>query len=120
MGRRRGWTDQRLYEERERKKRLHPAWRGAGCLLIVLLGVAAYFFSGWFIQAGLVYIPPEARNPDFASFLPEDSLVQGVISVIFMLLCYTVLSTIYAVLFPVKPGEFDAPPPKRKGPRRRR
>jgi hypothetical protein len=90
-----------------------------GCLLVVLLGIAAFFFSGWFLNAGFIYIPMAARKPEFAPWLPEYFIVQLVISLIFMIACFTIVSWIYAIAFPIQPGEYDAPPIKRK-PRRRR
>jgi hypothetical protein len=120
MGRRRDtWQWQKLDEERAVKGRLHPAWRGVGCLLVVLLGIGAFFFSGWFLNAGLVYIPMAARRPAFAPWLPDYFVVQLIISAIFMIASFTIVSWIYAVAFPIQPGEFDAPPVKRQ-PRKRR
>lgn len=121
MGRGSMWSDRRFYEEREKKKRGNPIWRGVGCVIIAILGVAAYFFSGWFIRSGLVYLPREALRPSFATFLPDGAFVQIVVSLLFMMLCYSILSIIWAVLFPKKLGETDAPlPKKRPGARKRR
>lgn len=120
MGRRDSWRHKQLDEERIQRKQLHPMWRGVGCLVIALLGVLAFIFSGWFISAGIVYIPPEIRRPDFAPFLPQDLIVKLVVSILFMMLVYTLLSAVYAVAFPIELGETDAPPVRRKGPRRRR
>jgi hypothetical protein len=119
MGRRDRWSDRQLYEARSKRKRLNPVWRGVGCLLIVVLGVVAYFFSGWFLRQGILYIPEAARRPVFAPFLPEFAFVQIVIALLFTILCYAILSTIYAVAFPIQPGELDAPPPRRRSARRR-
>jgi hypothetical protein len=47
-------------------------------------------------------------------------LLQLVIALLFMVFGYGVLSLAYAVAFPIKPGETDAPPQKRSGPPRRR
>jgi len=120
MGKRSLWTDRQFYEEREKRKRLNPAWRGVGCLLIVALGVGAYFFSGWFLSSGLVYIPPELMRPSFATFLPDGAFLQIIISLIFMAFCYTILSMFYAIMFPKKLGETDAPPPKQRVRRKKR
>ncbi|NIS81688.1 MAG: hypothetical protein GTO14_16115 [Anaerolineales bacterium] len=119
MGRRDRWTDRQLYMERQMKKRLHPAWRGVGCITIVVLGVVAYFFAGWFISAGLVYFPPALIRPPFAPFLPPGAFVQVVVALIFMVFSYAVLSIVYAIAFPIKPGETDAPPPRKTRRRRR-
>lgn len=117
MGRGSMWSDRRFYEEREKKKRMNPVWRGVGCILIVILGTVAYFFSGWFIRQGLVYLPPEVIRPSFASFLPDGVFAQIVISILFMMLSYTILSIIWAVMFPKQLGETDAPPMRKKDPK---
>ena len=114
MGRGSMWSDRKFYEEREKAKRMNPVWSGVGCILIVILGTAAYFFSGWFLGSGLVYIPPEVMRPSFATFLPDGVFIQIVISILFMMLCFSVLSIIWAILFPKKPGETDAPPMTKK------
>jgi hypothetical protein len=45
-------------------------------------------------------------------------LVRIIITILSMLLAFTVVNFIYAVAFPLKPGETDVPPLKRD--RRRR
>lgn len=118
MGRRGGWSDRKLHEEREKSKRLHPAWRGVGCIVIILLGAAAYYISGEFIQSGVVYLPTEARYI-LSPPLPPDAVIRAVVSALFMLISFAILSFVYALAFPIQPGEFDMPPPKKR-PRRKR
>ncbi len=118
MGRRGSWSDKKHYEEREKKKRLHPAWRGVGCIMILILGAAAYYFSGRFIQSGVVYLPNEARYA-LSPPLPPDMVVRAVVAALFMLVTFTILSFVYAFAFPHQPGEFDSPPPKKRKRRRR-
>lgn len=113
------WTFREKDRERAKKKRIHPAWRGVGCILVVFLGIAGYFFAGWFIEQGLIYFPHAIQRPAFAPWLPENALIQLVIAFLFMLLSFGILSVIYAVAFPIKPGELDAPPMRRGQPRDR-
>lgn len=120
MGRRDRWTDRQLYLQREMRKQIHPYWRGVGCVIIVVLGVGAYFFAGWFIRSGTIYLPPEALRPPFLPFLPPGAFVQLIVALIFMAFCYSILSMIYAIAFPRKLGETDAPPPRARVKRRRR
>jgi hypothetical protein len=82
--------------------------------MIVLLGFVGYAFAGWFLRKNLVYIPPVIRRPPFAPWLPPDLIVKVVVAFLFMLLAFTVLSVIYAMAFPIQPGEKDVPPLKRK------
>jgi hypothetical protein len=108
------WRFHELDRERRRKGRIHPAWRGVGCILIVTLGFVGYAFAGWFLSKNLVYIPPVIRRPPFAPWLPQDVIVKAVVAFLFMILTFTVLSVIYATAFPIQPGEKDVPTPKRK------
>ncbi len=102
--------------ESEKKRELHPIWRGVGCVLLILLALGGYWFGGWFIANNRwIYLPPELFNPDFVpAFLPSGIVLRLALGFLFMLLGYGVLSFFYAVAFPIKPGETDAPPIKRK------
>lgn len=119
------WQDRQEYADLGKRKTIHPVWRGVGCLMIILLGTAGYFFSGWFLGANAenrwIYLPPEILRPEFAPFLPAGVLVQIVVAVLFMIFSYGLLSVFYALFFPVKPGEHDVPPlyrpPKKRRPR---
>ncbi|HEY43002.1 MAG TPA: hypothetical protein G4O11_03370 [Anaerolineae bacterium] len=108
------WRFHELDKEREKRGRMDPIWRGVGCVLIVLLGFVGYAFAGWFLGKNLVYIPPVVRRPPFAPWLPQDVFVKLVVAFLFMLLSFTILSAIYAMAFPIRPGETDAPPMKRR------
>jgi multisubunit Na+/H+ antiporter MnhB subunit len=113
------WTFREKDRERAKRKKINPIWRGVGCILVVILGIVGYFFAGWFMEQGIIYFPAAIRRPAFAPWLPENALVQGVIAFLFMLLSYAIINTIYAVAFPIKLGEKDAPPMKRGQPRDR-
>lgn len=116
------WGSRQFEEEREAKKTLNPIWRGVGCILIVLLALFGYYFAHWFYTKNLienwVYLPPELIWPSFATFLGDGLLFKIILAGLSMLIGYTILSFVYAIAFPIQPGETDMPPPKR--PRRRR
>jgi uncharacterized protein YpmS len=40
-------------------------------------------------------------------------VIQLVVALFFMLFSYTILTAVYAAVFPIQPGEKDAPPLKR-------
>lgn len=111
------WRSRQTDAEREKKKRMNPAWRGVGCLLMVILGVAGYLFSNWFLVQnyvnGWVYLPPAVLRPAFAPTLPAGALVSLAVGIVFMIFAYLALSVVYAIAFPIKPGEHDLPPLKR-------
>jgi len=118
------WRFAQHEREREAKRRLNPVWRGVGCVLLAALAVAGYFAAGWFIQQnavqGWVYLPPVIINIPYLTFLPAGIVVQLFIAFVFMLFGYGVLAVVYAMAFPVQPGETDVPPLKRTGPRKGR
>ena len=106
------------YIDRERelaeKYRMHPVWRGVGCLMVVFLGFVGYYASGWLLEANAVnqwvYLPPELLSPSFASWLPQGAFIRIAVGLIVVMLGYGVLNIIYAIIFPVKLGETDEPP----------
>ena len=106
----------------DRERRLHPVWRGVGCILLVLLALAGYGLSGWFLVANQenawIYLPYELYYPpflpDYLSFLPPGFFIRVGIGLLVMIFGYGLLSFFYAVFFPIKPKETDAPPLKRR------
>lgn len=114
-----GFETRRFVDDEHRSKRgkLHPVWRGVGCLIIIALGVLGYFVSGMILEANFenqwVYIPPEIISPSFAPWLPPGALLRIVVGLIAVALGYTVVNVIYAIIFPIKLGETDVPPLRR-------
>jgi len=108
---------------REIKRRRNPVWRGVGCILLVALAVAGYLAAGWFLRENSaqdwIYLPPELMNIPSLEFLPTGIVLQLFIAFVFMLFGYGVLSVVYAISFPIKPGDTDVPPLKRE-PRKKR
>ncbi len=119
--------------EREKRRQIHPAWRGVGCLLMTFLAVGGFFFSRWFLGANLhnnwIYLPPEVLAPSIASVSPglrpvfgplfqPGVIVSLVVGFLFLIFAYLFVSIGYSVAFPIKPGETDVGPLKR-GRRRR-
>jgi hypothetical protein len=109
-----------LDKEREKRERLDPKWRGVGLILIALFATAGYFFADWFLRANAengwmympqaalwMYMPQAALYPKFAPFLGGGLLIKIIVGFLFTLLSYTVLSVIYSMAFPIRPGETD-------------
>jgi hypothetical protein len=111
-------------ETRRKKKRGNPIWRGVGCMVMVAVTLGGYLFSGWFLsanaQAGWIQIPAEVIRPAFAPWLPSYLIVKLIVAFLFMMLSYGIVTTIYAIVFPIELGETDSPPLKRAGPPRGR
>jgi hypothetical protein len=115
----------RLDREREERERIPPILRGLGCLIISLFMVLGYWFTGWFLQAnaanGWIYLPRGILAPDLPTFLnsfetwfDQGVLVRIVIGILFMLAAYGLMAFIYAIFFPIKPRDIDAPMPRKR------
>jgi uncharacterized membrane protein YeaQ/YmgE (transglycosylase-associated protein family) len=112
-----GFETRRFVDDEHRRmrgRRLHPVWRGVGCLVMIALGVLGYFLSGMILEANFenhwVYIPPEIYHPSFAPWLPPGAFLRIIVGLIAVALGYTVVNVLYAVLFPIKLGDTDMPP----------
>jgi len=114
------WRFKQLDREREERKQIAPIWRGVGCFLGVLMGMGGFFFARWFLAQNFVYIPPQIRVLPFAPWLPKDTIVIGVITIMAMLIGYGVINAIYAIAFPVKPSETDVEPVRIRRKKKRR
>ncbi len=123
------WRYAQLERERAARKRGNPVLRGVGCLLLVALAFAGYYFADWFLIAnfknGWVYIPYEALNPSFvptwlSPYLGGGGMVKLIAAGLVMVFGYGILSIVYAILFPVKLGETDVPPVRRGRARKNR
>ncbi len=110
--------------ERAQKKELHPMWRAVGCFVIVLLALGGYLFASWFLVQneinGWLPIPSEVIRLPFAPWLPEGLIFKLVTTFLFMIIGYGILSIFYSIFFPLERGEYDSPPLRRRGGRRRR
>jgi hypothetical protein len=118
------WRFRQMDEAREKRKRMNPVWRGVGCFMMIMLSLAGYLFSTWFLTENAlnqwIYLPPEVIHPTFLpAWVPPYAFASFVVALIFLILSYGVVSLVYAVAFPLQPGETDAPPLRRTGPRRR-
>jgi hypothetical protein len=111
------WRYAQHDREREAKRRINPIWRGVGCVLLAALALAGYLVAGWFLRENAaqdwVYLPQQLTDIPYLTFLPSGIVLRLVIAAVFMLFGYGVLAFVYAIAFPIKPGETDAPPLKR-------
>ena len=114
-----------LDKEREDRNRIPPLWRGLGCLILSIVMLLGYWFTGWFLQAnsrnGWIYIPRAALAPDLPNLfnflepvLDQGVLVRLVIGFLFVLAAYGVLAVAYAIMNPIKPSDVDAPAPRKR------
>jgi hypothetical protein len=116
------WRYKTQETDREKRKQLNPMWRAVGCIVILALAAGGYLFAEWFLNRNAVNhwiaIPEEFINIAAAPWLPDGFIIKIMFAIVFMVITYAILSVIYAVLFPIAPGEYDHPPLKPR-PRRR-
>jgi hypothetical protein len=125
MGRRETWQFADEHDRRLKNRQVQPIWRGVGCIMVVALSIVGYFFASWFLQANAannwIYIPTVLLYPPytFLSFLNGGVIVKLIVAVFFLLFSYAIINFAFAILFPIQPGELDAPPLKRGRKRKR-
>lgn len=108
------WQFRSADKERLKHKRMNPLWRPIGCVLVLMLAAGGYLFAGWFLvenaRSNWLPIPSSLLNPPIGIELPAGMVFKLVVAFIFMIISYGVGSVIFAILFPIQPGEFDHPP----------
>jgi len=110
------WRHQMYEKDRQKRKGMNPIWRGIGCVLILVFAVGGYFAADWFIfqneSRNWISIPEALINIPFAKWLPSGIIVKLLIAMVFMVVGFGLINLVYAILFPIKPGKYDAPPLK--------
>jgi hypothetical protein len=119
------------YEARQVKQekvhKIHPVWRGIGCLMIIIIPVMAYAAADVFLQAapGLGLFPRSSdiyRNIDLGFYIVPISLGMVVFTILFAMVGFLLFSVLYSIVYrmagPPRYGPTDAPPPKRTKSRR--
>jgi hypothetical protein len=119
------------YEARQVKQekvhKIHPVWRGIGCLMIIIIPVMAYAAADVFLQAapGLGLFPRSSdiyRNIDLEFYIAPISLGMVVFTILFAMVGFLLFSVLYSIVYrmagPPRYGPTDAPPPKRTKSRR--
>ncbi len=126
MGRRSSWQFAQHEKERQEAQKMNPVWRGVGCLLIIGIGVLGYLFANWFLVQnsinGWVFLPRDLINPNspvVGDLLSGGNLVRLVVALTFLLFAFAFMNFFYAIVSPIKPGEYDLPKPKRQKKKRR-
>lgn len=115
--------------QRERPWKVHPIWRGIGCLMLVIIPAMAWAAAYEFMQIApsLDWFPAERgmyANIDLDYFVLPFSLGQLIFTLLFMTMGFVVFAFIYSFVYsiagPPKYGPTDAPPPRKRKKRRRR
>jgi hypothetical protein len=125
-----------IKEVDQKTERLHPIWRGIGCLIIILVPILSFaiaslsmpfFLNRGLVPAQLLFTPEIPSWLWYAPVLAE--IVQFlfgrfaifatlILTFIFIIILYGIFSVMYAAMYrviaPSRYGPLDAPPPKVK------
>lgn len=110
---------------RERPWRVHPIWRGIGCLLLIIVPVISYVLADLLVKENLrqrwLAIPRELAGPASNPYLFSKILLAVVVAVVIFGVFTVLYSLIFSLAGPPRYGPYDSPPPKRRArPRSRR
>lgn len=126
------YTKYKVQDPIDEGPKIHPAWRGIGCLLFILLPIVAYALASNLVAEGLIQryiqIPPNLLQPMPLDFLGLDplphfyaSLVVGLaITIVLYAGVFVIYSFLYRIVGPPKYGPTDVPPVKPRGRRPRK
>ena len=109
---------------KERPWKIHPVWRGIGCVMLVLIPIMAYAGASLLLDANAsnhwVPIPREFRGPAQYPYLFAHLGVALLVSVLGFVAVVVFYSLVYRFAGPPRYGAHDAPPPRKYSRRRRR
>jgi hypothetical protein len=119
----------------QRPWKVHPIWRGIGCILLIVVPILSFFLARFFMQnVKWLAMPLALLRPVVISYtgnVPIDNIIfqmNGFLggrlsygdlffTVIFMVLGFGVLSIFYGIIYrligPPRYGPLDSPPAKR-------
>jgi hypothetical protein len=107
-----GRTEYRIREVDKNKQPLHPAWTAVGCFLVAGFMVLGYFLAEWFLAANekayWILIPEEFAWPSIAPYL----LFKLAVGLMVLTIGTAILSILYAIINPPKPGKYDIAHPE--------
>jgi hypothetical protein len=108
----------------ERKWRVHPIWRGIGCIMLVVIPLVSWALAGIFVEANRegkwLDVPSGLSN----QFISSDLVVTLLVTLVIAILLFGAYSIFYMLIYrlfgPPALGPLDAPPEKRRVSKRRR
>jgi hypothetical protein len=119
--------------QQERKWKINPAWRGIGCILLLIIPIMSWVGAVLVLQSNLtIPLPFEMKQIvviPFTHVVQIDKVIQQVnqyfqstgfvtgqlfLTVIFLFVGYGILAFLYSILYrmagPPRYGPFDVPP----------
>ncbi len=131
-----GFSSQQYKQGRQdRPWKVHPVWRGIGCILILIIPIMSWYATALFLQSNTkVVLPPELTRVvaipatrvaeidkvifQINHYFDRVHFVFGQIffTIIFSIIGFGIVALLYAVLYrfagPPRYGPFDVPPNK--------
>ncbi len=102
----------------KQSEKIHPIWRGIGCIMMVFLPVMSYMGAVELVKAnyyqGWILMPIELAGPPQYPYLYAYLLVALILLLIGSGLLITIYSLTYRVATGPSQGPLDAPPQWRK------
>ena len=113
--------------QKERPWKIHPIWRGIGCLMMILIPVVSYAAADVLLTNASslgINFPRDMYRPFMvSSFEMPFTLGEGVLTVGFMVAFFGAFTIIYSLVYrtagPPRYGPTDVPPMRRPKKRRR-
>lgn len=113
----------------ERPWKIHPVWRGIGCLMMILIPIIAFAAAILVVEAnieqGWVPIPYDMAKTVAIPFIGEinNFLAILVVAILLSLIGFGILTIFYSIIYssfgPPRYGPLDAPPVRRSHKARR-
>jgi hypothetical protein len=108
-------------------KQVSAVWRGIGFVILVGLTIGAFWLAGYLLDLNVTrpFLPfPVPRGFTVTIYkglpkLPGKLLVQIGAALLIDVVAYSVMVTVYALLFPIRKGPTDADQPRGTGRRSR-
>jgi len=119
----------RYTPEKNQDQKLHPIWRGIGCLMMILIPMMAYAAADLFMQAapgwGLFPYTAEIYGDwNLKYFTLPVSMGTVIFTIFFAVLGFLLFSFVYAIVYrvtgPPRYGPTDSPPLRQQKKKRRR
>ena len=113
----------------DRPWKIHPIWRGIGCLMMILIPIMSYAGAVILVQEnakqGWLPMPRELSQTVTVPFLGEmDQFIAVVIvTTLLMIVGFGVVTILYSLIYtavgPPRLGPLDAPPVRRTPPKKK-
>ena len=113
----------------ERPWKIHPIWRGIGCLMLILLPIMAYAGAVILVRANAdqrwLPVPRELAQTVAIPVIGSISNFYAVVivTVLLMIIGFGVITLLYSILYsmigPPRLGPLDAPPVRRSPPKKK-